>query len=91
MFWIRTEFHSVPQIIKRKIIKHNKICRVIVKGVEFYFPQRAIKINYSVHTQTEKYFRNLIKSNRNQIVFTIFRLIWNSDWMTSARTSRFLI
>ena len=27
---------------------------------------------------TEKYFRNLIKSNRNQIVFTIYRLIWNS-------------
>ena len=26
---------------------------------------------------TEKSFRNLIKSNLNQIVFTIFRLIWN--------------
>ena len=26
----------------------------------------------------QKYFRILIKSNRNQIVFTIFRLIWNS-------------
>ena len=26
---------------------------------------------------TEKSFRNLIKSNRNQIVFAIFRLIWN--------------
>ena len=26
---------------------------------------------------TEKSFRNLVKSNRNQIVFTIFRLIWN--------------
>ena len=26
---------------------------------------------------TEKSFRNLIKSSRNQIVFTIFRLIWN--------------
>ena len=24
-----------------------------------------------------KIFRNLIKTNRNQIVFTIFRLIWN--------------
>ena len=29
----------------------------------------------AVHT--EKSFRNLIKSTRNQIVFTIFRLIWN--------------
>ena len=27
---------------------------------------------------TGKSFRNLIKSNRNQIVFTIFRLIWNT-------------
>ena len=26
---------------------------------------------------TEKYFRNLIKSNPNQILFTMHRLIWN--------------
>ena len=26
---------------------------------------------------TEKSFRNRIKSNRNHIVFSIFRLIWN--------------
>ena len=31
--------------------------------------------NGQVHM--EKYFWNLIKSNLNQIVFTIFRLIWN--------------
>jgi len=30
-----------------------------------------------MHEHTEKYFRNLIKLTRNQIVFTIFRLIWN--------------
>ena len=29
------------------------------------------------NVHTEKSFRNLIKSNRNQIVFTIFRLIWH--------------
>ena len=29
----------------------------------------------SIHTG--KYFRNLVKSNRNQIVFTLFRFIWN--------------
>ena len=28
-------------------------------------------------SHTEKYFRNLIKSNRNQIVFTMHPLIWN--------------
>ena len=33
------------------------------------------EIAAGVHT--EKYFRNIIKSTRNQIVFTIFRLIWN--------------
>ena len=29
------------------------------------------------HIYTQKSFRNLIKSNRNQIIFTIFGLIWN--------------
>ena len=31
-----------------------------------------------VALNTEKSFRNIIKSNRNQIVFTMHRLIWNS-------------
>ena len=30
-----------------------------------------------VRTHTGKSFRNLIKSNRNQILYTIFQLIWN--------------
>ena len=30
------------------------------------------------HAHTEKYFRNLIESNRNPIVFTMHRSIWNS-------------
>ena len=29
-----------------------------------------------VKIHTEKFFRNIIKSTRNQIVFTIFRLMW---------------
>ena len=37
---------------------------------------------------TEKYFRNLIKSNRNQIVFTIFRLAWNSKRQTDTANSK---
>ena len=32
-----------------------------------------------LYLYTKKFFRNLIKSNRNQIVFTIFRLIWNQS------------
>ena len=30
-----------------------------------------------IKQDTEKSFRNLVKSTRNQIVFTIFRLLWN--------------
>ena len=36
--------------------------------------RRSREVSRMVHT--EKSFRNLDKSNRNQIVFTIFRLIW---------------
>ena len=36
----------------------------------------------------EKSFRNLIKPNRNQIVFTIFRLIWNSKRTLSVCCSK---
>ena len=36
---------------------------------------RYILIQISTHT--EKSFRNLNKSNRNQIVFIMHRLIWN--------------
>ena len=31
---------------------------------------------YCAVSHTEKYFFNLVKSTRNQIVFTIFRMIW---------------
>ena len=37
----------------------------------------------TVRFYTEKYFRNLIKSYRNQIVFIIFRLVWNRKWTAS--------
>ena len=30
---------------------------------------------------TEKYFRNLFKSTRNQILFTIYQLIWNQTYV----------
>ena len=35
------------------------------------------------HKLTEKYFLNLVKSTRNQIVFAIFRLIWNTNRLPS--------
>ena len=37
---------------------------------------------------TEKSFQNLIKSNRNQIVYTIFGLIWNRKRTVSVCCSK---
>ena len=37
--------------------------------------QKVRYVNCGIHTGES--FRNLIKSSRNQIVFTILRLIWN--------------
>ena len=38
---------------------------------------RCRKMHLENMLHAEKYFRNLIKSTRNQLVFTIYRLIWN--------------
>ena len=40
--------------------------------------QKRDCIRVCVHA--EKYSRNLTKSNQNQIVFTMHRLIWDSKW-----------
>ena len=40
-------------------------------------PFKNIFNQTSSFVHTEKSFRNLVKSNRNQIVFIIFQLIWN--------------
>ena len=40
-----------------------------------FFLLHSFSCFFNLHT--EKSFRNLIKSNRNKIVYTIFRLIWN--------------
>ena len=47
------------------LLVHNKNCH----------PQFSVSMRLDTQAHTEKSFRNLIKSNRNQIVFTIFRLI----------------
>ena len=39
-------------------------------------PKNLSSDNRLCYRHTEKYFRNLIKSNPNQIVFTMQRLIW---------------
>ena len=43
-------------------------------SIHTWIPFAAL-IQAVVHT--EKYFRNIIESNLNQIVFTISRLTWN--------------
>ena len=39
--------------------------------------QRERLVDWKPDLRTEKYFPNLVKSNRNQIVLTVFLLIWN--------------
>ena len=39
--------------------------------------KQTIALQFMIAQHTEKFIRNLIQSNRNQIVFTISRLIWN--------------
>ena len=60
--------HELPHNCKLvDIYRQHKKHRVVYWGMF-----RTIKT-----LRTEKSFRNLIKSTRNQIAFTIFRLIWN--------------
>ena len=42
-----------------------------------FFSRNGRHSNYEKTLRTEKFFRNLIKSNRNPIVYTLFRLICN--------------
>ena len=54
--------------------------QTILRKKNFTLKKKNISMkNFHSHlsSYTEKSFRNLIKFNRNQIVFTIFRLIWN--------------
>ena len=59
----------------------------LIKIDQFYVSGSLIKLNlwhicpalFLTTGHTEIYLRNLIKSNRNQIVFTIFQLILNSN------------
>ena len=44
------------------------------ESISYVYP--VVLITYNP-LQTEKYFQNLIQSNQNKIVFTIFQLIWN--------------
>ena len=53
--------------------RHNKAGKV---SIHEDGKDQLVRV-FSVHT--EKYFLNLVKSTRNQIVFTLFRLIWSQS------------
>ena len=53
----------------------NFICVSVYKITEIVPCVHTQKIGFQLHS--EKSFRNLIMSNRNQIIFTILPLIWN--------------
>ena len=40
-------------------------------------PSTGQPYRWTINLHTDKSFRNLIESNRNQILFTMHRLIWN--------------
>ena len=61
----------------KKGCSHNFTCSISQGSIRAAVSVYRSCGPHSTHAQTEKYFRNLIKSNQNQIVFTIFRLIWN--------------
>ena len=59
-------------------VKITNLNRLIQRRV-FEWKKKQNQNNKQIQclSHKEKSFRNLVKSNRNQIVFTIFRLIWN--------------
>ena len=75
--------------LQQKLQLHHKNGSYFLPKFNFHntkgFMQQRVSVgNQSKYTPaghvqlcTEKSFRNVIKSNRNQIVFIIFRLIWN--------------
>ena len=52
----------------------------IAKQCSFLMRFRGRRGNFNLLAHTEKSFQNLIKSNRNHIVFTIIRFIWNQTY-----------
>ena len=81
---------NLPPYTQRKlfgILLHQTEIRLYLPFSDYYLPLfTTLGIEYAVHA--EKSFRNRIKSNRNQIVFTIFRLIWNSKRTVSVCCSK---
>ena len=74
--------------MKRSAISHIDLCYIgcvervyrepVLDWLMFYLMHLLGKcFCCDLHVHTEKPFRNLIESNRNKIVFTIFRLISN--------------
>ena len=70
--WFGTYRDSDQFQIRRKIVNPNRLRLILNKNQKNIFCA-----HYRLNVHTEKSFRNLVKSNWNQIVFTISRMIWN--------------
>ena len=75
-FMITGLLFSVSFFFSKSVLKNKYILS------KMYETSNAVScsvnlLNIPVCIRTEKYFQNLIKATRNQIVFTTFRLIWN--------------
>ena len=71
MVWCLFEhqgFLGQLELFNKQDLTYVNLCWIIKTELRFWA---------CVNVHTEESFRNLIKSNRNQIAFTIFRLIWN--------------
>ena len=60
----------------------------VITFINFSKPCNNLWYFYPRRLHTETSFRNLIKTSRNQIVFTMYRLIWNSKMTLSAYCSK---
>ena len=70
-------YHFSIDFIPKYILFDLKNHRKIVITIQILFDRTRIVDNKMFVVHTEKSFRNLTKSTRNQIVFNISRLDWN--------------
>ena len=77
------DYHIVILVKWNETLQHwlfRQGLRASCSYINKYFSclrDRNLSDSPPVYAHTEKYFRNIIKSNRNLIVFTMHRLVWN--------------
>ena len=79
------------KIKRNKVEKRRSVSKTVtLSDTRWFMPIWRVyaRLRRPIWSDTGKCFRNLIKSNPNQIVFTIFRLIWKSKWTVSVCCSK---